>query len=153
MCPKGRYYASAKEAFTINCENWKEEKKETNNPPTQTSNKTCSPLFFPSVEWYMTSYNVWQFPHLYFEGKECVLFCSNALEPKSTFSSGCKPRAIETQCISSVFTLRAECGLWESSCHLMENFEKYLIWKHVFFCVTYFPVFLFPHSFLLKTVH
>jgi len=57
LCPKGLYCASAKRGFTINCENWKEKKRK--KPASQTSNKSCSPFFFRSVERNMMSYDVW----------------------------------------------------------------------------------------------
>lgn len=55
LCPKGLFCASATEAFTVNCENWKDKRNKTAR---HTLNKSCFPFFFQSVERYMTSYDV-----------------------------------------------------------------------------------------------
>lgn len=47
LCPKGLFCASAIGAFTINCEIWKDNRTK---PALHTSNESCFPFFFQSVE-------------------------------------------------------------------------------------------------------
>lgn len=47
LSPKGLYCASATGAFTANCEIWKDSRKKI---ALHTSNESCFPFFFQSVE-------------------------------------------------------------------------------------------------------